>query len=314
MLTGIDISTWQGGVDFAAARAAGVQFCILKAGGSNSGRYTDSKYYINEPRARAAGMYIGHYWFNGTGDAVTDADYFVDHLSNYKAGDLLVLDIESEGSMPAWGPGQAWQFCVRVRSRLGVVPTVYMSSSVTRATDWSSLVAIGCPLWVASYGANTGSPGASPGNLGPWGNDWSLWQYTSNATFPGYSGRLDANLAKDGVFTQPQPQPTDEGFDIMALPVIVRQTQAGKPNYGLEVGLYDSGYYKALSSTESIWMGWQKIRKMDVGADEFSWWIAQWEAVSAHIQNRAEDAIEDVLGRLQAQKVAADKVAPPVKP
>lgn len=202
MALGIDISYWQNDIDFGQMSGAGVTFVAVKAGGSNSGLYTDSKYVRHVSRARAAGMKIGHYWFNGNEAGVTQsANYFVDNLNGYTGDDLLVLDIENEGSMAAWSPGEAVEFFNVVRSRLPNAKLfVYMSSSVTRG-GWEPVKNMGIGLWVAQYGNNNGVAGTPPTNLGPWGNDWDIWQFTSEAILPGYGARLDANLAKDSIFT-----------------------------------------------------------------------------------------------------------------
>lgn len=194
-MTAIDISYAQTtNMDFVAMRPV-VDTVIMKAGGSNSGRYVDSKYRYFEPRARAAGHRIGHYWFNGTGDPVVDADFFVNNLSGYNPNDLLALDVESEGSMPYASPAWALAFVNRVKQRTGRNCDVYMSSSVTRAQNWQSLVDAGSKLWVAQYGSNSGTPEGKP-NIGYWPT-YKLWQYSSNGSVPGYAGRVDVNVVNE---------------------------------------------------------------------------------------------------------------------
>jgi len=194
-MVAVDISYAQTtNIDFVAMRAA-VDTVIMKAGGSNSGRYVDSKYRWFEPRARAAGHRIGHYWFNGTGDPVTDADFFVNNLSNYRSNDLLALDIESEGSMPYASPAWALAFVNRVKQRTGRNCDVYMSSSVTRAQNWAAVRDAGSKLWVAQYGTNSGVPQGSP-NIAIWPT-YKLWQYSSNGSVPGYAARLDVNIVNE---------------------------------------------------------------------------------------------------------------------
>lgn len=185
-MTIVDLSMYQGSVSVAAFTAmrlqGGVTRVIHKAGGSNAGRYTDSKYVGNVARARQAGFALGHYWFNGSGDALADANYFVDHLSSYQAGDWLILDVENESS-PHWNPAKVLQFAQQVYARIGVKIIVYMSSSVTKEADWSPVVAFGCQLWVAQYSSSTPT-------VAHWTN-WVAWQYTSSGTLPGIAGRLD---------------------------------------------------------------------------------------------------------------------------
>lgn len=209
----IDISYAQTtNINFVQLRNAGVEGVILKATGSNTGyRYVDSKYRYFLPRARAAGMRIGHYHFNGYGDPAGDARFFWSNI-DYQPGDLIALDDEAEGDMPRWGSGQVNAFHDMAKALSGLVPDTYMSSSVTRADNWSGTVARGSGLWVAQYGTNNGSPQGSP-NIAYWPN-YKLWQYTSLARLPGYPGYLDANISHptiswSGGGSKPIPKPKE---------------------------------------------------------------------------------------------------------
>ena len=236
-MVAIDISYSQStNIDFVALRASGVDTVIMKAGGSNTGsQYVDSKYRWFEPRARAAGMRIGHYWFNGFGDPISDADFFVNNLYDFRAGDLLALDCESEGSMPYWTPAKANPFRDRVRQRTNTICDVYMSSSVTKAQNWSSTAA-GSGLWVAQYGTNSGAPQGSP-NISYW-STYKLWQYTSNATFGGYAGRLDANIVNETQWASGSSTPikpiTDNEEDMKIISVPNGTIALVGPTYGVK--------------------------------------------------------------------------------
>ena len=63
MTKGIDVSHWQGTIDWNKVKAAGIEFAIIKAGGSDAGTYTDSKWEANYKGAKAAGIPIGAYFF-----------------------------------------------------------------------------------------------------------------------------------------------------------------------------------------------------------------------------------------------------------
>jgi GH25 family lysozyme M1 (1,4-beta-N-acetylmuramidase) len=52
MIKGIDVSHWQGTIDWNKVKAAGIEFAIIKAGGSDAGTYTDSKWEANYKGAR----------------------------------------------------------------------------------------------------------------------------------------------------------------------------------------------------------------------------------------------------------------------
>ena len=59
MTKGIDVSSWQGIIDFEKVRQDGITFCIVKAGGSDSGCYIDKRFYENISKATKAGIPCG---------------------------------------------------------------------------------------------------------------------------------------------------------------------------------------------------------------------------------------------------------------
>lgn len=195
MYTLIDVSGAAGQTSMNVG-ATGVDGAFVKASGANDGLYVASGYSTLVGSARSLGN-VGHYFFNGPGDATAHADYFVNNLK-YVAGDAVALDIEDETNAKgvkvtdAYTVAQALAFCLRVRDRLGLVPILYMSAALARGRDWSPLVAIGAKLWVAGWGANTGSPG-SPPDIGSQWSEWTMWQYTSNGKVNGWPTRVDMN-------------------------------------------------------------------------------------------------------------------------
>jgi lysozyme len=169
MLTGVDVSHWQGGLDVAAT---GADFVIVKA--------TDGVGWIDPEAvnfwrdARAAGQRTGLYHFY-QGDPTREADFFVASVRPAVGESILVLDFETNTSDVAGA--KTW--LDRVRAATGVTPVIYMSQSVAAGHDWSS-VASRYPLWVARYGTSSyGDTGAWPEPL--------LWQYTDAHHTAGYT-------------------------------------------------------------------------------------------------------------------------------
>jgi hypothetical protein len=78
MKWGIDVSHWQGNFNFDKAKAEGVEFAIIKAGGGDAGLYTDSKFERNYAVASSM-MPVGAYFFGcamDTNQAMKEAAYF----------------------------------------------------------------------------------------------------------------------------------------------------------------------------------------------------------------------------------------------
>ncbi len=197
---GIDVGTTQRDLDFQAIRNSGYQFAIVKAGGTNVSPIYVAPYYQQQvARARAAGLVVGHYWVAGSTTPANDAQYFVDHLYDYRAGDLLVLDNEAINDGIFWNDSLTATFMQGVKDRLGVAPFLYTYSSLLTSIAWTQTKAVGSKLWVAHY---TGTPG-NP-TIGSAFPSWEIHQYTSSGNQNGIP--LDLNIAKLSAFsglTQP---------------------------------------------------------------------------------------------------------------
>jgi GH25 family lysozyme M1 (1,4-beta-N-acetylmuramidase) len=202
VVTGVDVATWQAGIDFTRAAADGHGFAIVKAGGAqlSGGPYTSPGYRTQVTSARAAGLRVGHYWVTGDFAAPAQAaDYFVDHLHDYRRGDVLALDNEVlDDSRRLWNDTEVASFFTRVHDRVGDhVPWLYMGAGDLRSGTWPRTIATGTKLWVASWGANDGSYPGEP-DLGGAYPAWSAHQYTSNGSVGGV--RVDLNVARPDAF------------------------------------------------------------------------------------------------------------------
>jgi len=192
-LPGIDVSHWQGTIDWAQVAASGQRFAIAKA---TEGRtYVDPMYATNKEGAAASGLAFTAYHFarpDATpGDAIAEADHFV-QTAQLGPGNLRpVLDVERTGGLdPAALTAWVLQWLGEVTARLGVKPMVYTSPNgwKTRFGDTTAIVDAGYSvLWVAHW--NVASPTVPAGNWGGYG--WTFWQYTDCGSVPGITGCVD---------------------------------------------------------------------------------------------------------------------------
>ena len=210
---GIDVSHHQGTIDWSQVGGAGTRFAIAKA---TEGRtYVDPMYAINKTGAEMAGLAFGAYHFarpdDTPGDAVVEADHFVD-VAQLEPGNLIpVLDIERTGGL---SQAQVTQWILtwlgRVTERLGVRPMVYTSPNGwrTRTGDTTAVVDAGYTvLWVAHWGVS--APTVPAEDWG--GNGWTFWQYGDCGTLPGIGGCVDVDWYETGSFdpvTIPAPDAT----------------------------------------------------------------------------------------------------------
>jgi GH25 family lysozyme M1 (1,4-beta-N-acetylmuramidase) len=191
---GIDVSHWQGTIDWAKVRASGRTFAFAKS--TEGIGFKDSNYDRNKTGAMAQGMAFGAYHFArpGSNDPVVEADWFVDTAMLQHGMLLPVLDLEITGglgtaALTSWV--KAW--LQRVDQRIGAKPMIYASPSFWRnAMGDSRWFADNgyAMLWVANWGVT--SPSIPASNWG--GRSWTFWQYTSDGTVPGISGRVDLDL------------------------------------------------------------------------------------------------------------------------
>lgn len=191
---GLDVSKWQGVINWQAVANAGVAFCFMKA--TEGTGFVDSQFARNWPSAAQRRIYRGAYHFarptaspSVTQSAINNANH---HLNVARPGqyDLRsVLDIEVSGGLsPANLRTWIQAFVTRVNQRTGRTPIIYTSPGFWRYTVGNPGTNYGCPLWIAHW------------RLGQWPdvppawNRWDFWQYSSSGACPGVSGRVDVNL------------------------------------------------------------------------------------------------------------------------
>ena len=190
-LNGIDISSWQTGINLSAVPA---DFVLIKA--------TEATTYVNPDCDRAlqqalrAGKLIGVYHFARPGDARAQADFFIAKCKGYIGRAVLVLDWEAN-ALPL-GPTWAKAWLDRVHQVTGIRPLIYMSASVTGDYDWTAVVKANYGLWVAAYALGDQRIDGYRVPSGPKGVKYwpvvAIWQYTSSGRLSGWGGKLDLNI------------------------------------------------------------------------------------------------------------------------
>jgi len=199
---GVDVSNWQGAVDWLQVGDDGYSFMFAKA--TEGTTFTDITYAVNRAGVQGVGLRLGAYHFArpaGSGDAaivasgVAQADHFVD-IAQPKSGDLPpVLDLESNGGLaPAalvrWT--QVW--LDEVSARTGVNALIYASPSFWKTSlgDTSVFAGAGHPLWIAHWTTSAG-PLVPASNWN--GGGWTFWQWSKCESVAGFAHCVDADRA-----------------------------------------------------------------------------------------------------------------------
>jgi GH25 family lysozyme M1 (1,4-beta-N-acetylmuramidase) len=197
-LRGIDVSHWDGTINWREVAASHVQFAYIKATGDNS--FVDGQFRANVRNARASGIAVGAYHyakpsapFNHS-EPVRQANLFVETMrsSMHGFGDIMpVLDFEESGGLSAYDLDQ-WirVFVSTVEHQTNRKVMLYTSEDFIQrhANLNSGLSAI--PLWVAYYDRLNG--GRIPPNIAGWSH-WLVWQYSDQGAVTGLSGHADVN-------------------------------------------------------------------------------------------------------------------------
>ncbi len=193
-LTGIDVSHFQGHVDWAAVKNAGCSFAFAKA--TEGAGITDPFFAANWAGMKAAGLMRGAYHFYRAGeDAQQQAANFLSNVQ-FETGDLPpVLDIElNDGVVGEALVGGVQTWLDAVEPVAGVTPIIYTNTYFWDAqfNDQFSQY----PLWIAHYG-----PQPEPLPAG-W-TVWTFWQYSQSLGIAGVGGAADHDYF-NGPLTQLQ--------------------------------------------------------------------------------------------------------------
>jgi lysozyme len=185
-LSGIDVSKWQGDVNWTKVAQSGVKFAFVRV--SHGVNTIDQWFESNWQEAHEAGLHVGAYqYFEPGQSADAQADIMIEKIGTLQPGDLPpVIDVESHGNLSATQVAAAvTKWVQRVEAATGVKPIIY-----TGRFFWQDYVKTQAfasyPLWIAHYTNNC------PNLPSQW-SDWAFHQYTDKGTVSGVSGPTDMN-------------------------------------------------------------------------------------------------------------------------
>ena len=183
-LRGVDVSSYQGSINWATVKAHGISFGFAKA--TEGLTIADSTFHANWSGMKAAGVVRGAYhFFHPNESATAQADFVLKTVGTLEAGDLpIVLDFEVlDGVSEATAVADALTFLKTVSSASGKTAILYMSSGFLGGS-YPALDAY--TLWVANYGVSC--PHMPPGR-----SSWAFWQDSESGSVTGISGGTDTD-------------------------------------------------------------------------------------------------------------------------
>lgn len=187
---GLDISKWQGDVDFNALKEAGVEFVIIRVGtssGINGENLVDSKFEQNINGANKAGIPVGIYFYsyaNSEDRAISDALWVLEQIKDYKVDLPIAFDWENwsfynEFNLSFFGLSSMADSFVKTVRDAGYEGMLYSSKNYLEDIWFKG----DYPVWLAHYTTKTNYEG-----------DYEFWQLCNNGRVAGINGDVDINI------------------------------------------------------------------------------------------------------------------------
>lgn len=191
---GIDVSTYQGDIDWAKVKAAGIKFAMIRCGFRrlDSGTIVmDNKFERNIKGAIANNINVGIYFFSMArteAEAYEEAAWVLEVIKNYDITYPIATDVEIFNQYRLAGVSYSQMtsntlaFCAYIRKN-GYTPMIYSyANALTRYLETGRFGAN--RVWLAQYN-----------DVVTYKGKYYMWQYTSNGYVPGINGRVDMDVA-----------------------------------------------------------------------------------------------------------------------
>jgi len=182
----IDVSTWQGSIDFNKVKSAGYNYVIIRAGYGKEKSQKDNMFETNYKNAKSAGLKVGAYWFSyamSPSTATAEADACLSCIKGKKFELPVYYDMEYQPAMSTSNSNytkMAVNFCNKLKSN-GFKSGVYSSASVyDYLLNRTTLKNNGISIWNAEWYTK---PSIS----------CDVWQYSDNGRINGISTNVDLN-------------------------------------------------------------------------------------------------------------------------
>ncbi len=189
MFKGIDVSVWQGTVDWEKAKNSAVEFAIIREGyGKKSPDQIDKRFEENYRGAKSVGISVGAYHYSyalTTKDAVEEAQFCLENIKGFELEYPVCFDIE-DSQLLTLSNRQRTDICssfCREIENAGYYAMIYCSLSWLDNYLYKDELLEKYDLWLAQW--NVKAPSTSCG----------IWQQASNSTIDGISGVVDLNIS-----------------------------------------------------------------------------------------------------------------------
>lgn len=187
---GVDVSRWQGDIDWEKLRTQGANFAYIKA--TDGGDHLDPMFKTNWRKAKEAGLKRGayhfFYWCRTAGE---QADWFIRNVPREANALPPVIDVEWNGESSCKKRPSRERvlekmqvFMDKLEKHYGQRPIIYTAPDFYRDNLKGEL--LNYPFWLRSVAAH-------PAKVYP-GRKWVFWQYSGSGLSQGVNGRIDLNV------------------------------------------------------------------------------------------------------------------------
>lgn len=256
-MKGIDVSVYQGQIDWQKVKQAGIGFAILRIGYGMYDNQKDVTFERNYQEATRVGIPVGCYLYSyakSVDEAIQEANLTLKWLNNRKLQLPVYFDIEDK-SQEGLGRNVLNNMCIAFCNRIeqagywaGIYSNKYWATSIISGAELAKKYT----YWVAQYA-----------NECTFNGDYAIWQYSSTGKVAGISGNVDMNemtkdiIQKGNGETKPiEPQAPTKTIDDIAREVIVGKWGNGEDRKNR---LTQAGYdYNAVQNKVNELLGWNK--------------------------------------------------------
>lgn len=189
-MIGIDVSFWQGDIDFQAVKEAGVEFAFIRIGSmkkSTREYFLDTKFQRNIEGFKQVGIPIGAYFYSyaqNEQDAIEDANYVIKELNEAKLDLPIAFDFEDWSNynnykMSLYNLNKNAKAFINTVEQAGYKGMLYGSLNyLNKMWDTKDQT-----IWVAHYTNNAN-----------YEDKYKFWQFTASGTVPGINGQVDLDI------------------------------------------------------------------------------------------------------------------------
>lgn len=220
---GIDVSFYQGEINFTELSASNRKYLYIRAG--EGGDIVDSRFSENIKGAESEQLGYGLYYYvtaKNTSEAESQAEHFASLISGLSYTLRPAMDFENLSGLSVEETNEiAFSFLEKLEELTGVTPAIY-SDAYAVETRWTSVLSP-YPLWVADY-AHLAEPAeyTLPENE-VWA-DWSGYQYSDSGTVTGIDGNVDLDLFTTGLIIEKTNENTSAESATTSSPYLLSYT------------------------------------------------------------------------------------------